>query len=126
MPQKSSLLGAQIRWVLLRAEIRVHGYTEARRRRLLTAREHLLEKQAYRKAALMTLDIAVDDVLAGCRRRAFQLLESSRPIFQQAGLAGLSRDLLSNRLTEEALVSSRAEALARKIAGKRQPSGRAQ
>lgn len=118
MRQKSSLLGARIRWVLLRVEIREKGYTELRRRRLLTVREQIVRKGAYRHGGLLTLDIAMHDIMAGSSRRVRQLLEASRPLLEQGGLEELSYALVNGVLTEEAVMDARQEALTRCVVGK--------
>ena len=115
--QKSSLLGARIRWVLLRVEIREKGYTEGRRRRLLTVREQIVSKRSYRLGGLLTLDIALHDIKEGRPRRVRQLLGASRPLLEQGGLEELSYALVNGALTEETVMNARREAITRCVVG---------
>ena len=116
--EKSSLLGARIRWALIRVEIREEGYTEARRRRLLTVRSHIAKKGAFRVAGLLTLDIAAHDITVGRPRRVRLFLEASRPLLEQGGLEKVSCALLSGIITEEEVLGARREALLRSVLGR--------
>jgi hypothetical protein len=58
---KSSFLGAVIQWVLIFNEIREDGYKRCYRRRLITVRKHLKDREAFDYAATLTMAIAALD-----------------------------------------------------------------
>jgi hypothetical protein len=117
--KKSSLVGARTRWALIRVEIREQGYTEARRRRLLTVRDQIVKRGAFGYAGLLTLDIAAHDITAGRPRRVRKLLEASRPLLERGGLEEVASALVVNgAITEEDVLEARREALLRSVLGR--------
>lgn len=98
--KRDSVRGALLRWCLEMETIRRKGYDWPQRKRLLTIRKHLIQRQAWEYASRLSVGIAALDAEHGMRAGE-DLLEESVPLLRRGGLVEMAATVVQGDLARE-------------------------